>query len=457
VEATSIRDRPAAGRWSGAAAGLSTLWGVRRVQDQAPSVTGVMWRFTVMGLLALTVVAAGTAYVSRQAGTEEGIAEAQRIGVLTGKGIVEPAITPEVIAGDPAALAVLDDVVRTAVLQDALVRVKLWEADGTIVYSDESLLIGERFPLDDDHLAVLASGTVSGAVSDLDHPENQFEQGERLLEVYVPVNGPDGEPLLYEAYFLYDGVAESGRRMWLTFAPVALGGLVALQLVQLPAAWSLARRLHGSYAERERLLRGAIEASELERRRIASDLHDGVVQDLSGVSYTLAALARQHHGEERRATTRASEQIRDSIRGLRSLLVDIYPPNLREEGLESALADLLARLESRAIAVRLDVAGIDGLQPATLMLLYRCAQEALRNVIKHAEASSVNVTVRREEDEVVLLVEDDGRGFDPSVAAAEGHLGLRLLHDLVTNAGGEAEITSVADSGTCVRILVPAP
>ena len=125
-------------------------------------------------------------------------------------------------------------------------------------------------------------------------PENRFERGQgKLLEVYLPIRTPSGERLLFEAYFRYTPVSAAGARIWRSFAPISLGALIVLEFVQIPIAWSLARRLRERQREREALLRQALEASELERRRIAADLHDGVVQDLTGVAYSLTGAARQ--------------------------------------------------------------------------------------------------------------------------------------------------------------------
>ena len=97
-------------------------------------------------------------------------------------------------------------------------------------------------------------------------------------------------------------------------------------------------------ARREALLRRAIDASDIERRRIANDLHDGVVRDLAGVAFSLAGAARDEATESgpRRALSDAAHSVRSSITALRTTLVDIYPPNLAEGGLLSALDDLAA-------------------------------------------------------------------------------------------------------------------
>src|SRR5262249_10620544 len=152
---------------------------------------------------------------------------------------------------------------------------------GRIVYSDEPRLVGMRFPLDRDELDAAAQDRPLAEVSDLSKPENRFERGlgDQLLEVYYPVKAPDGTQLLFETYLRLSGLAARGRTVWLAFLPVLLAALIVLWLIQAPLAWSLARRVHNAQRERERLLLRAVDASTAERRRIAADLHDGVVQD----------------------------------------------------------------------------------------------------------------------------------------------------------------------------------
>jgi signal transduction histidine kinase len=317
-----------------------------------------------------------------------------------------------------------------------------------VLYSDEPRLIGRRFELADDKLEVLATGVTEAEVSDLSSDENQFETESKLLEVYQRLDMPNGDHVLFEAYYRYSGVAAVGRKLWSQFAPIAIGALVLLQLVQIPLAWSMARRLRAGQLERERLLRHAIEASDSERRRIAGDLHDGVVQELTGVSLGLAALGRAED-IPRAQVLDASAAIRNSIKSLRSMLVEIYPPNLYEEGLESAVGDLLSGLGGRELPR--DVTA----------LLYRSAQEALRNVAAHAQAQHVRVDLRRGDDRRVRLsVDDDGRGFSAGQLAdrgTEGHVGLRSLADLVADMGGSLEARSLPGRGTTVLVDVPVP
>lgn len=309
------------------------------------SVARLIGRFAIAGVVVLALVSALTALASRRIGTDQAIADAQRVTYITGKGIIEPLLDQRLMEHDRDALEHLDRAVRDTLLEGSLVRIKVWSRDGVVVYSDESRLIGEQFALEADALEVLATGEAHADVSDLASDENQFETESKLLEVYQRLETSTGEPVLYEAYFRYSGVAAVGRKLWTQFAPIAIGALVLLQLVQIPLAWSMARRLRSGQLERERLLRHAIDASDNERRRIAGDLHDGVVQELTGVSLGLAALGRAAD-IPRTQVLEASSAIRNSIKSLRSLLVEIYPPNLHEEGLESAVSDLLSGLAS---------------------------------------------------------------------------------------------------------------
>jgi signal transduction histidine kinase len=349
-------------------------------------------------------------------------------------------------------------VVREFVLRGSLVRVKIWREDGTIVYSDEPRLIGEQFTLGEDEREILRSGEQGAEVSDLSKPENRFETESKLLEVYSRSETPSGTPLLFEAYFRYSGVTDVGRHLWAQFAPITIGALIVLLLIQIPLAWSMARRLQSSQLERERLLRHALDASDAERRRIASDLHDGVVQDLTGVSLALAAQGRSD-SIGRQEVLEASSSIRASIKSLRSLLVEIYPPNLQQEGLQSAIGDLLSGLAARGVETRLD-ADLDetAVDTESAALVYRAAQEALRNVATHSAAAHVRVTLDIADGSVRLVVDDDGRGFSTDTLderVADGHVGLRSLAGLVADLGGELNVRSAPGEGTRVDVSVP--
>ena len=432
----------------------------RRRRGQS-TVARQVGQFAAVGVVALALVGVGTAVASQRAGEREAITDARALAVTKAQGVVGPAVSDALIAGDPAAQAQLDQIVRHGVLDQSIVRVKIWDAAGRIVYSDEPLLIGTTYQLGPDELGSLRSGAIEAEISDLAKPENRYERSfEKLLEVYLPIYTSSDTPLLFEAYFRYDAVSTSGSRAWRSFAPISIGALVLLELVQIPLAWSLARRLQQRLREREGLLQRALDASEVERRRIASDLHDGVVQDLAGLAYAFSGAARKTDAPaEAQLFESSAEHVRESIKALRSLLVEIYPPNLEEEGLPSSLADLLARAQPRGVTPHLDTSELEKPLPAPVaQLLYRAAQESLRNVLQHAEARSVSMSVATPDGVAVLEVNDDGHGFElngATVVASSGHVGLRALSGLVADAGGTMRIRSSPGQGTTVHVEVP--
>ena len=245
------------------------------------------------------------------------------------------------------ALRQLDDLVQGQVLGESVVRVKLWTPDGTILYSDEPRLIGERFALGEEEAELFETGGADAELSDLSEPENRFErQEDKLLEAHTPIRTPDGTQVLFETYQRFSSVSASATRILRTLAPPLLAALFVLLLIQLPLAYGLARRLQRGHDERERLLARAIEASDTERRRIAGDLHDGVVQDLAGVAFGLAPIAAKATDEDARVLNASIERLRQGVRDLRTLLVEIHPPRLESAGLEAALDDLLSPLRA---------------------------------------------------------------------------------------------------------------
>jgi two-component system, NarL family, sensor kinase len=422
-------------------------------------VTRAVGQFALAGLVALAIVGISTNIASDRVGEREAVADARMTTLIKAQGIVEPALTDGIVAGDPTSIARLTRTVRNDVLDDSLIRVKIWTPGGTIVFSDEPALIGATYALGADERAAIVSGKIEAEASDLAKPENRFERRYgKLLEIYLPVRTPSGQPLLFEAYFRYTAVAVQGARLWRSFAPIALGALVMLEVVQIPLAWSLARRLRQRLREREGLLRRALEASEVERRQIASDLHDGAVQDLAGVAYALSAASRSGGGAPGVAEESAAT-IRKSIQALRSLIVDIYPPNFEQVSFESALREILDRAEERGIAVRLDLSQMqDPFPSGVARLLYRAAQEGIRNVLNHAEAATVRVHVGTTGGVAVLEVVDDGKGLagaDVASKRASGHLGLTALRGLVLDAGGMLDVTASQPSGTRLHMELP--
>jgi signal transduction histidine kinase len=432
------------------------------------SVPKAVAAFLIAGLVVLTAIGVVLALALRHTATNEAIRDARLLTDLEATSVVGPFLSDQALVQGPARDA-LDKVIRQRVLGSRVVRVKIWDASGRIVYSDDAELIGQRFPLGADELAVLRSGGSSAEVSNLTRSENMGEtQYSKLLQVYQGVQTPTGQRLMFETYQPYEVITQASRRTWLTSLPVLLGGLVLLYLVQAPLAYRMARKLKGSQDEREALLLALLAASDRERATIAADLHDGIVQGLAGASYSLSAAAgrgRDTDADAARVMNDTAADLRRWVRELRSLVVTITPPQLHVQGLAATLADLAATLEVRGISVTVAVSGTEQLDEATETLVYRAAQEAVRNIVRHADARAVSLTVARaepgsagrRESSLVLRVRDDGCGFETgtSEARSRGSVGLELLSGLASSHGGTLTLDASPGKGTELVLRLP--
>jgi signal transduction histidine kinase len=414
--------------------------------------------FVAAGVVTVVVLLFVLGWFSTRAATDEATLDARNVTNVLAHSVAEPLIHRGVATGEAGALDKLDRN-RHRLLVDKIVRIKLWRADGTIIYSDATKLIGQKFQLDADEKRILEHGGTQADVSDLSKPENRFERGRgQLLQVYTRIYSPEGIPLLFEAYFPYSGVTNRTSQIVSQFRPITIAGLVVFLLLTTPLVWVLARRLDRSAAERERLLLAAIEASDIERRRIARDLHDSVVQELAAISFTVSASARELHDQPDVSDRLEGlgARVRGSLRSLRSLLVEIYPPELRKQGLTAALQDLLAPVTASGIDTILEVADTSDVSTEHTALVWRVAQEAVRNAVRHGRPEHLSVCLTTDDNQVHLEVIDDGVGFDPSLSAPHGHLGLRSLRDLVAEARGSLEIRSAPGAGTTVSLRLGA-
>jgi signal transduction histidine kinase len=427
----------------------------------APSLARAMSLFALASAFALISVVTLGVVSSGRAAEREALRDARDTADLLANAVVQPALRDGLLTGDPAAIRSLDQVVRSQVLLGPRVRIKLWSPDGVIVYSDEARLVGARYPMQPEEREAMTHGRTVAELSELSGPENRFERPQgKLLEVYRPILTPNGTPLLFETYSRYALVDARRADVLRTFAPITIGTLVLLQLCQLPLVWAIVRRLRAHQHERERLLRQAIEASAAERRRIAGNVHDNVVQGLAGASFVMAgavdAVRRQGLTAVAEDLDEASAGIRHSIGGLRSMLVEIYPPSVSVAGLGTALQDLIAPLRAQGMDATADTPTALDVPPGAEALIFRVAQEALRNVAEHSGAHTVRLSLRLEVPLLVLQIEDDGSGFDVDQALnrRDGHFGVQVLRDLAADAGAVLQMASSPGSGTRVRLEV---
>lgn len=204
------------------------------------------------------------------------------------------------------------------------------------------------------------------------------------------------------------------------------------------------------------------EGQEEERARLARELHDATVQSLIAVAQRLERAARLIPTDPERARVIVAEARQETVAtvdGLRATIAGLRPPALDELGLVPALELLIARLASTP-PIRLAVEGpVRRLAPERELAVLRIAQEALSNVSRHAHAASATVRLCFQPRAIVLVVEDDGRGFaaapDPGQLAREGHWGLIGVEERAARFGGHVEVDSRPGQGTRLTIVLP--
>ena len=200
-----------------------------------------------------------------------------------------------------------------------------------------------------------------------------------------------------------------------------------------------------------------VDAQELERKRLARELHDETGQSLTSMLLALRAIEEAKTPDEtQEATDRLRAQIVDTLQDVRRLAVELRPKALDDFGLVPALERLTTTFsEQTAIPVEFEaMLGDARLAPAVETALYRIVQEALTNVIKHSRASRVSVVLRRKPESVAAVIEDDGQGFDAD-ETRDGGLGLTGMRERIELIDGRLAVESSSGGGTSVVAEVP--
>lgn len=254
-----------------------------------------------------------------------------------------------------------------------------------------------------------------------------------------------------------------------------VGMLVVLQFVLIGALLVHRARRRGmevSLRESERRFRIAAEqnqdlaarlinAQEEERTRIARDLHDDVGQRVASLSIGLSGLKRRL-GEVGNPMLgdlwRLQVQTSDLSRDLRQLAHELHPGTLEHVGLLKALKVRCAEVNVESgLTARLTVApGWSDVPNHVALCLYRVAQEALRNIVKHAHAQTAIVALARKDGQIVMRITDDGRGFDADASAGYHGLGLVNMGERVRTLGGTFHVQSFPEGGTVATVTLPA-
>ncbi|MBI5156571.1 MAG: hypothetical protein HZA58_01010 [Acidimicrobiia bacterium] len=367
---------------------------------------------------------------------------------LTDRGLIRTA------DGTVPDLQALDEAIAADFVEIDVVRVKVWDASGNVIYSDLAELIDQTFPLS-PHLAAAFRGVPRAAHSALTGDAHLTERAlGHQWEFLVPVTGDSGAVVaVVEVYEIAATFHEylSSMRAWVWFGVGA--GLAVLFVFNVSLVAANSRVLNRRREQAERLLSDLARAQEEERSRIIGALHDDIGQPLYRVLYGIEGSRSQVDPASPVAAElgRVAGLVRWIDGTLRSELGMLHQGLLDRLDLDARLARLAddIRSESR-VEISLKVGEHAPLSEVAQATLFRAAREAVTNAQKHAAATKLTITVTRGSHRTILDVEDDGTGF-----RGELGLGLATTQSRLEALGGGLRVVKREGGGTLFRAWVP--
>jgi len=383
--------------------------------------------------------------------------------------------------------AALDRVFVDGPLRRKVVRFKLWDTGGRIIYSSDRTQLGQSYPVEGELAAALA-GELQASISKLDDPDNlpERERWPQLLEVYVPIRTgtPPRVSAVAEFYHSTENldrdIRTAQQRSWLLVAAATAGLYLLLrrmvhrasdtivdqqrdlrrQLQQLRSALDDNERM------RERLREAGARTTALNEQflhRVAADLHDGPAQDIAFAllrfdtladSCSCIAAAGCDSSLDVRNTRNA---LHSALAELRTIAAGLSIPGIADLSLAETVRRAVRDFERKSgKTVRLDVDDALGEAPlAAKITTYRLLQESLNNAWLHARGAEQKVCVRRDREMALIEVSDQGSGFDPQATAASGRLGLAFMRERVGLLGGSFALDSAPGQGTRIVAQLP--
>ena len=239
----------------------------------------------------------------------------------------------------------------------------------------------------------------------------------------------------------------------LLFIATVMGGFISSIIIQSTERQRLIDELTRSRAN---LMRAEREAGRLnERQRLARDIHDTLAQHFTSIIMHLAAAKNSNLGTAQTQVQQAENAAREGLDEIRRIVRDMQPEQIEKASLIEAIEELAARWSAEnSVQVKMAVTGIPrSLTPSAETALLRISQEAMHNIIKHAQAKNVNMTFSFMEDIFVMDIADDGLGFDPS-KSSDG-FGLKTMRDRAEELSGTLTIESERGAGTVIAVSIP--
>lgn len=386
--------------------------------------------------------------------------------------------------------AALNHLLSATPLGRQIVAFKIWRPDGHVIYSTNPAIVGRQFPVK-AALASAFAGTVHSQIADLTEPENAFEaeRWSRLIETYTPVYAEHDRKILAVAEFyqtpedLEREVGAAQLRSWLMVVSatlmmfVLLAGLVRRahmtivaqqtelrdKVAQLTALLAQNERLH------DRVRRAAARTTALNERflhRVAADLHDGPGQGLALALLRMGALAdvcahcpnlvgkALSVGQDFRTVHGA---LQTALEDLRAIAAGLHLPEITELTLTETARRAVHDYERKSgLTVPLSVGEVSDEAPLPVKItLFRLLQESLANGYRHSGSDTQRVRIAKLDGQLLVEVADEGKGFNPQAAAADGHLGLTGMRERVETLGGSFSVESAPGKGSIVKAMLP--
>ncbi len=355
--------------------------------------------------------------------------------------------------GLPASLDSIQDVTyrRNTAAQAANLEFLLATAADAVVTSDENLIL-TGWNAAAEAIFGRRANEVLGQRLALIFPKN-FVDAERAEAIRRLV-----ETGSFHGELMYD--RGDGRRLHLESSVTALFDSDGKRLGYVSVNRDITERSYADEAVRS-LLKEVLTAQEVERRRIARELHDETAQTLTSL---LVGLRAVDESEDLRQVLGATSALRRlvsaALEGVRRISRGLRPSVLDDLGIQEALERLgleVSRAHGFVVDVHATGPRLPRLPEAVETALYRMAQEALTNASKHAEPKAVSVLIHRNPSEVRLVIEDDGKGFNASEPLSEGQVGLVGIRERARLIGGSVTVESSPGQGTTICVSVPLP
>ncbi|RZL47786.1 MAG: tetratricopeptide repeat protein [Pedobacter sp.] len=248
------------------------------------------------------------------------------------------------------------------------------------------------------------------------------------------------------------------------FLSITIGAIVILCAVgflwQKSVKLKQAARLQAEVLIQQDLATKAIlNAEENERKRISGELHDGLGQMFSAVKMNLSALTDDLNFKSEQSQNmfdKTLDLVDESCKEVRSIAHQMAPNVLLKSGLATAIRDFISKIDARKLKINLETVGLnERLDQNVETVLYRVIQETVNNVIKHAEANSLDIQLTKDEDGINAMIEDNGKGFDASQLEKFEGIGLKNIRSRVEYLKGNVDFSSTPGAGTLVAIHIP--